>query len=158
MPEASRVLELSERELKHLNRSDPVRRHTRPAIREQVDRELLVRLRRIPTEPPGAIDRRIGQLEREWDLDRAVAAGTAAASLLGLVLALGHRAEWVALPLFTTAFGLLQATVGWSPPVPVLRRLGLRTRKEIDVEKFALKALRGDFEPRAAPGLGSTAG
>jgi hypothetical protein len=30
--------------------------------------------------------------------------------------------------------------------MPVLRRLGVRTRSEIDREKFALKALRGDFK------------
>lgn len=29
--------------------------------------------------------------------------------------------------------------------MPVLRRLGVRTREEIDREKYALKALRGDF-------------
>ena len=34
---------------------------------------------------------------------------------------------------------------GWCPPVPVLRRLGVRTQGEIDEEKAALKALRGDF-------------
>lgn len=33
------------------------------------------------------------------------------------------------------------------PPVPVLRRCGVRTRREIDEEKYALKALRGDFGP-----------
>lgn len=27
----------------------------------------------------------------------------------------------------------------------MIRRLGVRTRKEIDVERHALKALRGDF-------------
>ena len=34
---------------------------------------------------------------------------------------------------------------GWCPPVPVFRRLGVRTREEIDRERYALKALRGDF-------------
>jgi hypothetical protein len=30
--------------------------------------------------------------------------------------------------------------------VPVFRRLGVRTRQEIEREKYALKALRGDFD------------
>jgi hypothetical protein len=30
--------------------------------------------------------------------------------------------------------------------VPVLRRLGVRTMDEINEERYALKALRGDFE------------
>ncbi len=33
----------------------------------------------------------------------------------------------------------------WCPPVPVFRRLGVRTCQEIDEEKYALKILRGDF-------------
>ena len=41
---------------------------------------------------------------------------------------------------------LLHATHGWYPLLPLLRRLVVRTRDEIDRERFALKALRGDFE------------
>ena len=39
------------------------------------------------------------------------------------------------------------------PPVPILRRLGVRTAREIDIERYALKALRGDFGP-LGPGAG----
>jgi hypothetical protein len=34
---------------------------------------------------------------------------------------------------------------GW-PTIPLLRRLGIRTREEMDRERYALKALAGDFE------------
>lgn len=45
------------------------------------------------------------------------------------------------------AFYLLQhAAQGWCPPLPVLRKLGVRTMTEIDAEKTTLKFLRGDFE------------
>jgi hypothetical protein len=37
------------------------------------------------------------------------------------------------------------AIEGWCPPVPILRRLGFRTAREIDIERVALKTLRGDF-------------
>ena len=33
--------------------------------------------------------------------------------------------------------------------VPLFRRLGIRTRQEIDAEKYALKAIRGDFDANA---------
>jgi hypothetical protein len=33
---------------------------------------------------------------------------------------------------------LQHAMQGWCPPVPLLRRLGIRTRNEIDREKYAL--------------------
>jgi hypothetical protein len=36
--------------------------------------------------------------------------------------------------------------------VPLLRRLGIRTRGEIDRERYALKALAGDFEGIARDG------
>jgi hypothetical protein len=43
------------------------------------------------------------------------------------------------------SFLFQHAVQGWRPPVPVFRRLGVRTREEIDRERYALKALRGDF-------------
>jgi hypothetical protein len=46
------------------------------------------------------------------------------------------------------AAGLLlqHGLLGFGPVAELVRLLGVRTRKEIDLEKFALKALRGDFE------------
>jgi hypothetical protein len=35
---------------------------------------------------------------------------------------------------------------GWCPPVPLFRRLGVRTQREIGREIVALKTLRGDFD------------
>ena len=39
----------------------------------------------------------------------------------------------------------------WCPPLPLVRRLGIRTLAEIEQERHALKALRGDYAevPRA---------
>jgi len=44
-------------------------------------------------------------------------------------------------------FGLLvrHAVRGWRPPVPVLRRLGVRTQQEIAAGQYPLRATRGDF-------------
>src|SRR5438874_9255842 len=44
------------------------------------------------------------------------------------------------------------------PPVPVLRRKGVRTRREIDAERYALKALRGDFSSVQANADSNAAG
>jgi hypothetical protein len=44
---------------------------------------------------------------------------------------------------------LLHSVQGWYPLLPLLRRLGLRTQNEIDREYYAMKMLRGDFEPLA---------
>jgi hypothetical protein len=34
---------------------------------------------------------------------------------------------------------------GWCPPLPIIRKLGIRTPEEISNEKVAIKYLRGDF-------------
>jgi hypothetical protein len=42
---------------------------------------------------------------------------------------------------------LQHGLTGFGPLAELVRAVGgVRTRKEIDLEKFALKALRGDFE------------
>ena len=48
-------------------------------------------------------------------------------------------------PAVVAGFLLQHAVQGWCPPVPVLRHLGFRTQSEIEEERYALKALRGDF-------------
>jgi hypothetical protein len=57
--------------------------------------------------------------------------------------------RFVAVPLVVTGFLLQHALQGWCPPLPVLRRLGVRTAREIERERTALKALRGDFDELA---------
>lgn len=61
------------------------------------------------------------------------------------MLAATHDKRWLAVPAIVTAFLFQHAIQGWCPPLPILRRLGFRTAREIDAERTALKALRGDF-------------
>jgi hypothetical protein len=43
-------------------------------------------------------------------------------------------------------FFLLQhALQGWCPPLPVIRKMGVRTVEEINNERIVLKNIRGDF-------------
>lgn len=66
-------------------------------------------------------------------------------TLLGLGLGLTLSNKWLLLPLVVQSFFLQHAVQGWCPPLPVLRRFGIRTMAEIDYERNALKALRGDY-------------
>ena len=63
----------------------------------------------------------------------------------GSLLASVVDRRWMLLPLAVGAFLVQHALQGWCPPVEIFRRMGVRTRPEIDREKYALKALRGDF-------------
>jgi hypothetical protein len=91
------------------------------------------------------IDVRLEELDGEWDIERILEANAAAVSLIGLTLARFVSRRWFLLPAAVAAFLLQHAVQGWCPPVPLFRRLGIRTQREIDEERYALKAMRGDF-------------
>lgn len=94
---------------------------------------------------PDAIDRRLGELDREWDIERTLEANAATVALIGLGLGTFLDRRFYLLPAAVAGFLLQHAIQGWCPPLPVFRRLGVRTASEIDKERYALKALRGDF-------------
>ncbi len=93
----------------------------------------------------GEIPARLRELDAEWDIERALEANAAAIGFLGVALS-AHDRRWLALPALVTAFLFQHAVQGWCPPVPVMRRLGFRTSYEIEQERQALKALRGDYQ------------
>ncbi|WP_206335452.1 hypothetical protein [Natronolimnobius sp. AArcel1] len=67
-----------------------------------------------------------------------------AAGLTLVSLALGATVDrrFFAVPAVIAAFLLQHALQGWCPPLPFLRRLGVRTQREIDAERRALEAIR----------------
>lgn len=91
------------------------------------------------------IEQRLNELDQEWDVERAIEANAACLMLFGLGLGIFWKKALV-LPMVVGSFLLQHAIQGWCPPVPVLRRMGVRTQREINQERYALKALRGDFE------------
>ena len=94
---------------------------------------------------PRLIDMRLDDLDREWDMERALDANAAAASLIGLALGRLVSRRWYFLSTAVATLLLQHAVRGWCPPVGLFRRLGVRTQREIDAERHALKRMRGDF-------------
>lgn len=92
-----------------------------------------------------SIDQRLYRLDREWDVERTLEANAASVALVGLGLGFIFHRRFFAIPAIVAGFLLQHAVQGWCPPVPIFRRLGVRTAREIDEERYALKALRGDF-------------
>lgn len=90
------------------------------------------------------IEGRLRELDREWDIERALEANAAAIGLVGLFAATRDR-RWLVLPMAVSGFLLQHALQGWCPPLPLLRRLGFRTASEIEGERTALRQARGDF-------------
>ena len=121
-----------------------VRRSTAPEINRRIDAQIEESVRYHALYPE-KIDRRLLELDREWDIERALEANAAAISVFGVLMGLMGRRGFYLLPGLVGGFLLQHAISGWCPPVPVLRRLGYRTSAEIHRERYALKALRGDF-------------
>jgi len=93
-----------------------------------------------------AIGQRLAELEEEWDIERMLEFNAAAWAMVGVTFGLTRSRLWLLLTLGAGVLLAGQALQGNSPAVPLLRKLGFRTKAEIDKEKYALKALRGDFK------------
>ncbi len=94
---------------------------------------------------PKAIGRRLGEIEREWDIERALETTAATLTVTGVLLGAVVDRRWLILPAVVGGFMLQHTLQGWCPPLPIFRALGFRTAREIDEERYALKAARGDF-------------
>jgi hypothetical protein len=119
--------------------------HTAEHVNEQIRRQTEENVRRTASAGREAIDRRLRELDEEWDIERTLEANAATLAAVGAGLALTVDRRFALLPLVVGGFLLQHAVQGWCPPVPVFRRLGFRTQREIDEERVALKTLRGDF-------------
>lgn len=124
---------------------DRVPNQTSDKINEQIRRQTWRSLAHYGSAGPEAIDRRLAQLDQEWDIERTLETNASIALLLGVTLGTFVDKRFFALPAVVGGFLLQHAIQGWCPPLPVFRRLGFRTQAEIEQERYALKAMRGDF-------------
>lgn len=116
-------------------------RHINERIRQQAERNV----ERYCGTDRETISRRLEELDAEWDMERTLETGASAHILLGLILGTFVNRRWYAWSAFVSTALLFYALFGWAPPLPVMRRMGIRTAAEIDEERNALRILRGDF-------------
>ena len=121
-----------------------VARNTPDDINRDIQQQIEASVRYY-AEHPEQIGRRLAELDREWDIERTLEANAATIALTGTAFGTLIDRRFLAIPLLVTGFLLQHALQGWCPPVMFFRRRGVRTAEEIAVERFALKALRGDF-------------
>ena len=121
---------------------------TAEAVNQQIRRQTHANVAYYAAHPE-LIDQRLKELDEEWDIERWLELNSAALSLAGLALALVHSRKWLVLPLVVQGFFLQHGIEGYCPPLPIFRRAGVRTEGEIEAERHALKALRGDFQNAA---------
>ena len=129
-----------------------VSEHTADYVNEAIRRETEDRLVRLAEAVGGlegqldAIEAQLATLEGEWDIERTLEVNASSIALIGLTLSLIASRRFLALPVAVAIFLLQHAVDGWCPPLPWFRRRGVRTRTEIEEERYILKAFRGDFD------------
>jgi hypothetical protein len=129
--------------------------HIAEHVNEQIRRRMEEHVARLAAAGPEAVTRRLEELDREWDIERTLEANAATLTAVGSALTLLVDRRFAVIPLVVGGFLLQHAVQGWCPPLPIFRRYGFRTQGEIEQERYALKALRGDFnrvpDDQAAP-------
>jgi hypothetical protein len=115
--------------------------HTAPALNERIQRDIHERVSALSGHP-ALIKERLRQLDREWDIERAIEMNASALAFIGTSLGATVSKRWLAIPALVTGFLFQHAVQGWCPPVPILRRLGFRTVYEIEQERRELLGLQ----------------
>jgi hypothetical protein len=108
--------------------------------------KLEARLACLADAGPQAISDRLDQLDREWSAGRMTKAMLGVLIVAGLALTALAGPWWLILPA-VGGFFLLQylfSRTSWLGAT--FQEMGFRSGADIDQEKFALRALRGDFK------------
>jgi hypothetical protein len=117
---------------------DRVRRSTSDQANQAIDRQTALDTRRYAQRSRAEIERRIEELDREWDVERVLEVNASSLAMTGLILGMTVNRKWLALPVVVMGFLFQHGVQGWCPPLPILRSIGFRTRGEIDREKYQL--------------------
>ena len=121
-----------------------VQEQTREDINAQIRGETEMKVARAASNQE-ALERRLRDLDEEWDIERVLQTNFGLVGLVSVTLGALVSRRWFLLAGIAAVFMGQHAIQGWCPPVPVFRRAGFRTAREINQERFALKAIRGDF-------------
>ncbi len=119
--------------------------HTDPAIQKRIRKATVNNIAQTIS-APNRIEIRLAELDREWDTERILELNASLFALSGVLLGKFVNRKWFFLSIAVTGFLAQHALQGWCPPLAVLRHWGVRTRKEIEQERNALKTARGDFQ------------
>jgi hypothetical protein len=125
---------------------DRVRAHTPSQLNNRIDQAMMKRIWFFARQPTDILSRRIEQLDREWDIERIAETSAAGISIAGVILSATRGRRWLVLPTLVLSLLLQHSVTRKGMPVLLLRQLGVRTRREIEAEKYAMKMLRGDFD------------
>lgn len=128
------------------NIKDRVRKNTPEETNRQIDQQTKSNIKVSRKLSNKEITSRLDELQKEWEMERVLVVNAATISLSSLVLGAMVDRRWFVLSGIVAGFLLQHGLQGWCPPLPLFRSMGYRSRKEIDEEIYAMKAMRGDFD------------
>lgn len=128
-----------------------VRKNTSWGQNIKIDNLIRENIKEYSAKPKSEISERIRTLNKNWDMERVLELNMATLALTGLGLSVFLNKRWAMLSGVVLGFFIQHAIQGWCPPLPLFRAMKVRTRNEINQEKYALKALRGDFKNVKTP-------
>ena len=91
------------------------------------------------------INKRLQQIDSEWDLERVYEMNESFAQLSGTLLG-KIITKHCKLPVLTTTFLAQETTPYWNPPVAIFKSLGYRMKEEIENEKKTLRSLMNEAD------------
>jgi hypothetical protein len=130
---------------------DRVRKNTSWGQNVKIDNLTRENIRKYYNGSDREIADRIKLLRKKWDMERTLELNMSTLALTGLALSVFADKRWAILSGVVLGFFAQHAIQGWCPPLPLFRAMKVRTRTEIEEEKYALKALRGDFKNVNSP-------
>jgi hypothetical protein len=122
-----------------------VEMHTSNNINKEIEHKTEENLVKFQNANFDVLTNRIKQLDREWDTERVLEANAATSIIVSSIIGFFSSPYWFIITGIINFFLFEHAIQGWCPPLPLIRRLGIRTQEEIQVEKMAVKFMRGDF-------------
>lgn len=129
-----------------VKKGERVRKNTSPEVNQEIDTDIIRSLQLYKNADPALMELRIKELDKKWDIERTLEINAAVIALTGTLLGIFVNKKWAIVPAIVTGFLAQHAIQGWCPPLPLFRKMGVKTRSELDREKYALKAMRGDFK------------
>lgn len=130
--------------------SDGIRKHTATRTNQKIDRATQQSLDDVAFSPD-AMRARLSELEHEWNIDRALMLNFAIVGGLSAAMAMRgvHRGNglgaWAGMFFAQVGFLAHHAIRRWCPPMPIFRRLGFRSEREIDAERAGLEKRLADL-------------
>lgn len=116
---------------------DRVRDLTADKVNSKIDLKTERIIRGVKAMGPEAVEARLKELDKEWDIDRVLMFNFSAL-VFAQLLAAKKNPKWLWGPIIQTPFLFLHSTLGWCPPSLWFRPMGFRTKKEIQSEREAL--------------------